>query len=537
MKYNRKKEGTPTITTHEGGKGFTQSPEMALISLLAVGLDKTFYEGSNEREKRLVDLIGQVAAKDKYFAAQCLVYARTKFGQRTITHRGAVEMAKYISGEEWGKRFFGRWDKKEQKGGIVFRADDLTEIAACYFHFNQGKNLTNAMKKGFAEALKTMDRFELARYAGKNRGVSLVDIFNLVRPTYGKDVEGRKRSIKEVHDLLHGGIKQFGTSEAENSKAGQEVKKMVDVGEITIEQAKEVVQEKKASNFTELIMSEKMGYLQLLRNLKNIHDATKGFTSNKELMDKVEEILTNRDRIVASLVYPHQIDLALEFLSLELSGSVSRKLIKILDEAYEAAIVNVSELIGENTAVLIDTSGSMHSLGMSNVSIGSNKQLGVAAIHKAALIGATLGKGINADVYQFSSTTAELRYNLGDSINTIKNSFLSHEGEVGHWTQLDTAFQLFNEKKRHYERIFIISDFQIADSVLGGSQYSMYVRNSPFGVPYIYSIDLKGYGNQPFKPNSKYFNLAGYSASIYETAKMYEVDPQALMNEVKQIVI
>src|SRR5690606_18366430 len=109
MKYNKKKEtAVQTVTTFQGGVGFQQSPEIALLGILATGIDKTFFEGSDDREKRLVELVDQVAAKDKYFAAQCIVYARTVYGQRTVTHRAAVALAKHISGEPWAKRFFGR---------------------------------------------------------------------------------------------------------------------------------------------------------------------------------------------------------------------------------------------------------------------------------------------------------------------------------------------------------------------------------------------------------------------------------------------
>lgn len=530
MKYNKKKERTPTTVTHEGGQGYKQSDEIALLSLLAIGLDKTFYKGSDERETRLVDLISKVAAKDPYFAAQCIVYTRVKHGQRTVTHRAAVEMARVISSlhPEWGKRFFGRWDKKEQKGGIIFRADDITEIAACFFHINKDRNLTNAMKKGFAQALSTLDRFELARYAGKNRGVGLVDIFNMVHPV-GKS--------SDIYELLHGGIKQFGTSEAKNSEAGQEVKAMVSSGEVTKEKGEEILQEKKASNFNELITGKNIGYIQLLRNLKNVYNATNGFADNKELMDTVRKQLTNADKIKASLVFPHQIDLALEFLLQEISGPGARRITEILNEAYEVSVANVKELgMDEHTAVLIDTSGSMHSSRFCSPMLNKTTRTNKSCIEKAALIGATLGKGLLCDVYQFASETKELRFNPTDSINSIKNDFIRHEGEVGHWTQLDTAFHLFNSTGRFYKRIFLVTDGQIADSLVSrSSSYKEYARR--VGEPYIYAIDLAGYGTMPLKTGNRFFNLNGYSAQIYETAKSYEVNPQALINEVKQIRI
>jgi hypothetical protein len=77
------------------------------------------------------------------------VYTRSVIGQRSVTHRGAVELAKFLSGDELGKRFFTKRNRKAETGGIIHRLDDMTEIAACYMARNPGKPLSNAIKKGF----------------------------------------------------------------------------------------------------------------------------------------------------------------------------------------------------------------------------------------------------------------------------------------------------------------------------------------------------------------------------------------------------
>ena len=128
-KYNKKVEPVVKVTTtHEGAKGFTQKSEVELVGLLSSGLENTFYENENDRDKRFVEIFKKVAEKDYIFAAKSLIYARTKFGQRTVTHRGAVELIPFLSGKELGKKFFSKRDRKINQGGIIYRLDDMTEI-------------------------------------------------------------------------------------------------------------------------------------------------------------------------------------------------------------------------------------------------------------------------------------------------------------------------------------------------------------------------------------------------------------------------
>jgi hypothetical protein len=237
-------------------------------------------------------------------------------------------------------------------------------------------------------------------------------------------------------------------------------------------------------------------------------------------------------------VFPHQIDLALEFLLDQLNGSVRNEVVGFLDEAYELSVDNVKELgMDEYTAVVIDTSGSMGGSGYSSSVVDEKgSKINKSPAEKAALIGATLAKGLGADVYQFADTTAEFKLNPNDSINTLKKQLMSKNGSVGHGTQLDSSFQLFNKHGRGYKRVFVISDMQIADSLIANaSAYKTYVAR--FGTPYIYAINLCGYGTQVLKSGSQFFNISGYSQQIYTTAKQYEVDPQALINEVRKIKI
>jgi hypothetical protein len=500
-----------------------QSSEIALISLMATGLQGKYYQMEKERETRLVNLINEVGAKDAYLLAQIIVYTRVVMGQRSISHRAAVAAAQVFSGQPWAKYFYSKWNKKASQGGTIFRLDDVTEIAACYMHYNKGQSLPNAMKRGFASALEQADRYELAKYQSSGKDVSMVDIFNLVHPN-----SDDAKAPKAFKELVAGTLKQFNTAEDKNTAAGQEVAAKVKAGELTKSEAAVELQEAKTDNWKDLILNRKIGYLALLRNLRNIIQS-----KDDGLNTAARDLLSNVKFVRESLVYPHQIDLAAHVIMDEFKSPTGRKMVGAINAAYEASVANVFELgFTEDTAIVFDTSGSMQggwSGGMNVNGVGSRN---TAPVEKAALIAATLAKGVGADVYHFAVGCEELTYNPNDSVFTIANQFKDNIGKVGHGTRFS---EIFGALKRQYSRVFIISDEQGGDSILSGSPYQTYQRK--YGSPYIYSIDLCGYGTTMFRDNGKLCTLAGYSAQIYTTIKSYEVDPKALLNEIKAIKI
>jgi hypothetical protein len=511
-RYNTKAKSTvQTVTNHQGGSGYQYDPKSELVSILATGLDNKYYEKLGERETRFANVIAEVAKTDKLFAAKAMVYARSVMGQRTVTHFGAVELAKALAGDSLGTRFFSKRARKANAGGIIYRLDDMLEIAACYQARNPGKQLSNAIKKGFKAALEAADEYELAKYQAKNRDLSLVDIVNLVHP------KPSEKMVPVFAKLMKGELKQFNTVEDKNTKAGQEVAAKVKAGEITAEEATVELNAVKEDNFAELIETRKIGYLALIRNLRNILKTG----AKAEVVNGTCELLTDKAMIKQSLVFPHQIDLALEIMLDEFGASKAKPFIKALNTAYELAIPNLTELFtGGRTAVVFDTSGSMST----PIALTAGKRGSEAAVAKASLIAATLAKGIGADVYHFASSCEQIKFNPLDSVNTIKNHLAGHQGRVGHGTDFGS---IFSKLGSNYDRVFIISDMQGVDYVPSGKYANMH----------IYSVDICGYGTTMFKPGSKVYKIFGYSSDIYELIKKVEIDPQALIKEIEKIEI
>lgn len=560
-KYNMKVE--PVIkktTTHQGGSGFTQKPEAELIGILATGMGNNYYEKETERETRFRQVLNTVAKKNKLFAAKALVYARSVFGQRSVTHFGAVELIPHLQGDPLGKRFFSKREKRGNSGGIIYRLDDMAEILAAYLMKNgQDASIPNSLKKGFKDAIEHADAYELAKYQMKNRGVSLVDIVNLVHPAeterngyidvpteaYLKAIEGTKFSKEDVDKrkktvrvpalkaLVLGILKQFNTVEDKNTEAGKVVSEKVKSGEITAEQATVELNEAKTENYKELIETKKIGYLALLRNFRNILK-----TNDTALLDQACELATNKEFIRKSLVWPHQIDLAMEIMLIEFSGKQLQKVTAALATAYENAIPNLDNLLPEGrTAVVFDTSGSMSGGWGNGVKISYNgKGHGINSlpVEKAALIAATFAKGTGGDVYHFGTSCARISgFNPNDSINTMKRHFMAQSGKCGHGTYYQNILPELDRSGGQYDRVLIITDEQGADSF--ESSYKTY--STKYGTPYVYFINIVGYGPTMAKPGNRVFRLYGYSADIYEKIPRLELNINEVINAINKIEI
>jgi len=563
-KYNTKRESVVQGTaTHEGGAGFTQRPENELVGILSTGIAKSFYEKETDREQRLRKVIDQIAKKNPMFAAKALVYARSVFGQRTVTHLGAVNLLPHLAGTEIGKKFFSKRNRRKNEGGVVYRLDDMTEIFACYIAKNGGENasIPNALKKGFRDAIENADTYELAKYQMKSKGVSLVDIVNLVHPRetekngtidvnrvdFHKAVQGTKFEnlsllpiltenandtvkIPALKALVLGLLKQFNTVENTNTEAGKQVAAAVKSGELTKDEAVKVLTEKKADNFSNLIKTKKIGYLALLRNLRNIAKS-----GDSTLINEACDLLIQKDFIKKSLVWPHQIDLAQEILLLELSGKTLQTISRALDTAYENSIPNLMELLPEGrTAIVFDTSGSMQGGWSAGVQIsmgGKSTKINASPAEKAALIAGTFAKGTAGDVYHFGNTCARINgYNPNDSIGSLKREFLSHNGQCGHGTDMNSIFSTLEGK---YDRVLIISDEQTQTDM----NNSLKNYSAKHGMPYVYHINLCGYAATATKSNDRIYRVYGYSADIYEKIKDFEIDINAVINAINEIEI
>lgn len=534
----------PDTTNQQGLPAYSQDKWLKLLTMLnTLKLQPQYYRNEAATLKELQDLIQVCATENPYFTCQCIVYSRCLGeGMRTISHAASVFVAPFISGQEYSKRFYGLWNKKEKKGGVIFRPDDMSEIISGFVALNgeyqtttvtnskgttttvdiSGTKLTNAMKKGFKSALESLDSYSLLKYKSL-----LIDVINLVHPNPNVSREYVTVNGEEVYtiDAIMRGLNvSANTWEVNQGNAGQIVAQAVKEGKIDEVEAKEILTQAKSDNWKELLDTNKLPILACLRNLRNIllNNPT------QDTVKKVCDLVSNPKLIREGKIMPYQLDLANEIMLSEFNNPYSRQISQALAKGYELSVPNLKELLPGNNVILLDMSGSMRR----NIKLKvGNKELPSSSTcaEKAALIAATVAKATNADVIVFGSSAKYVQYNPNLDVFSLAKQLCTNMGS----TDLASAWRLAQSSGNKYDRVFILSDNEVNRGNTYSS-YMSYVKN--VGHPYVYSVDLCGYGTNCIA-GEKVRYYYGYGFAMFDDIASSEFNPNYHIEKVKQVVI
>ena len=506
-----------------GFVSYSVDDELRLLAMLNIlKLEPQFYSSEEEQLIELRDLIERLAMKDPYFVAQCIVYSRCKGeGMRSINHIAAALLAPFISGQEYAKRFYGPWDKKNQKGGCIFRPDDMQNIKDAYSTLNKS-TLSNAMKKGFASYIEKMDAYLLTKYKK-----TVIDISNLVHPKSNVTIKDENDNEVNVLSALMNGINIIAdTWETAQSEAGQEVAKAVREGKIKEKEAEKILKEAKEQNWKSLIEDNKLGILAALRNIRSILNVTE----DDDLVNKLCDIISDSKKIREGLIMPYQIDMAREMVKMAHNNANSRKVMNALNRGYESSIPNLREALPGKTLVIIDCSGSM--TFQCTDPKGKIKYRSTCA-DKAGLIAATIAKSTNADIIRFGSQAQYFSYDLNENVFDLGHKI--SKTDMGA-TNIGAAFELAAKENRKYDRIILLSDNECNYGNVVSKCYVKYIRKTGMD-PYIYAIDFVGSPTMPLKNKGKVNYYYGYGFSMFEDISHKEFDPMKHIEKVREIVI
>jgi hypothetical protein len=386
MRINQPNKSAP-LRTHEGAPAVRINAIQQLRrSVMACLLwEKQFYEDGDQIAKRIVD-----AAKDvpKEQVAALAVEARTIHGLRhaplmlllDLIRRGGPGVAETIR-------------------DTISRPDELTELVALYF-MDGRRPLSAQMKRGLAMAFEKFSEHSLAKY-DQDGAVKLRDVLFL----------SHAKATTPERDALYKRVanRQLVTP---------------DTWEVQLSGGAD-----KRETFERLIREGKLGYLALLRNLRNMVDAGCD-------LDLVKEAIIARKG--AQLVFPFRYVAA---------ARAAPQLEPAIDQALVAAVADGVRLPGK-TIILVDVSGSMNS----RLSAKSDMMRMDAA--------ATLASVINGDVrvFSFSHMTKEVppRRGMAGVDAIIKSQ--PHGG-----TELGAAVRKANDLP--HDRLIVITDEQAAQPV------------------------------------------------------------------------
>jgi len=546
-RYNKKTatvKRESQIINRAGGRAYKHGPKFELVEFLLTNfMTPKYYESAADAQKRLVQLVND---NDPEFVAKAAVYARNTFGMRTVTHVTACELFKACNkrGESppWMRQFVKN---------VVFRVDDMTEIMAYWLSNQEGKRrIPNALKRGLADKFGDFDTYQLGKYRGEGKAVSLRDLMNLVHPIPSerngevtislakywaalplklrkskyedniKNVNGRKTGtikINAIEALKLGLLKADGTWQKDLSAAGKTSDKKA----------------AKADVWKKQIREKKIGIMALLRNLRNIVEQA------PDLIDEAAELLQNERLLLSknNKMFPYRYYNAYKAMT-EVSNS--RKMLRAISKACDIAVGNVPELA--NTLVAVDVSGSMG--GGSHFKVGNTShgacsstvgETTLLPVEIGALFGASLFKKGECDLMAFASDATFCNYNPDDTVIGNTEKICKLNGVKGHGTNFHAIFDRAKEK---YERIVIFTDCQgwMGYDTPEASINKWMRRVGQKEQPWIYTVNLAGHGNtviDPAKP--KNIALAGFSDKIFDLMYWTEIDKNALITVIEKI--
>lgn len=280
----------------------------------------------------------------------------------------------------------------------IQRADELAEFLAIYWKDQPNAPLSNGVKKGLAKALRKFDEYQLAKY-NRDGDVKLRDVLFLTH--------AKPRDIDQEATFKRLAEKQLQTP---------------DTWEVALSGGAN-----KRETFERLIREGNLGYLALLRNLRNMVQAG------------VDEDLV-RQAILARKNGAHRV-LPFRFVA---AARHARTFEPELDKALLAGLDELPQFSGK-TIILVDVSGSM------DRPLSAKSDL--TRMDAAATL-ASIFPG-NADTFSFSNWMREVPPRRGMAgVDAIIGS-QNHGG-----TDLAGAITAANSLSHKAKRLIVITDEQ-----------------------------------------------------------------------------
>ena len=465
---------TRKTVNRSGHAAYSMADKEKLVSMVLTTFfnEKKFY-GDNSKE--LAELAESIAQTDPRFVANLAVYARKEMHLRSVSHVLTCVVAHTVV----SKPFI-----RYTVDGVVERADDMTEILACYISMF-GKPVPNGLKKALGDAMNRTNEFTFSKYNTPGKVVSFKDVLRICHPKPATD-----KASKVFNEILTDTLPVAKRWETELSARGNN---------------KEV--------WEEIIDENRLGYMAMLRNLRNIINA------GPDNIDKVYEKLSNRDEVLKSKQLPFRFLSAYNNLP---TGATSR-VRDVLEDACEYSIANLPNIPGK-TVIAIDVSGSMNL----NISNKSDTTCGEIAV----LLGLMASKLCEEYIVYLFDIDLKLM-NVSHRSGILQTA--CNYNILGRGTDLTLSIRRMINSGIYADRLIMLSDNEINSSWRGFDKtcqsYVDQYRNQVNPDLWVHAIDLQGYGTQQFI-GDKTNIIAGWSERVLEFITLVE---QGMASQVASI--
>ncbi|WP_410607689.1 TROVE domain-containing protein [Amycolatopsis sp. lyj-109] len=465
-------EATPSTVTHQGGAGYARDTKFELFLLAVTNMvgEHSFYESAGTRDTRYAELIRKSTLDDPQWTVRFLRWLRSGAHLRTASLVGAAEFAK-------ARRDAGLDGLSRQVvADVLQRADEPGELLA-YWTSVHGRAVPKPVKRGIADAaVKLYDERSFVKWDSAAHTFRFADVLELTHPAGGGELF--KHILDERHGRGNAIPDALATLRARAELMSRDVggrRRLFDRPDaadvlhsagMTWESVAGWLQGPLDARVWEALIPS-MGYMALLRNLRNFDEAGVSDT----VAQRVAERLADPVQVAKSRQLPMRFLAAHRAAPSPLWGWA-------LERAIAHALANVP-VLGGRTLVLVDTSASMNDR--------FSKDGSLMRWDAAAVFGLALGRRCaKADVVSFSDGywgqgTKVFKLRRGGSLLNDVERWKSGGFFIGGGT--DTAGAV----KKHYakhDRVVILTDEQAAYGDVG--------QALPAHVP-LYTWNLAGY--------------------------------------------
>lgn len=477
------KRGQKLAVSANGNLQFAKEPLLELYEItVSTFFGKgTAFSSSDEIVQRLRSRVATAVSMDAMdFVANLAVHARTEMHIRTIPIVLVVEFAKAL--RDNNKQYV---NMRRLVCDVIQRADQIADMYAYALDvFGDKKAVPMAIKRGVADAFNKFGEYAFAKY---NRGseVKLRDVLRIVHPAAKSDAQGAvfEKIMKDTLEVPY-------TWETELSRNGQ-----LPVGE----------RKSSADLWSELVSSGKIGYMALLRNLRNIVEAG---VEAATLKNHVIRPLQNPEAVAKSKQLPFDYVQAYNVIK-PLNGQVASAVSKALD----SSVSNMPPL-GGRVWIIVDFSGSMGGPGLygySSDSIG-NSPFETATLLAAALIKANAESAFELAVTLFGREAKTIKdIDSNASVLNIKEQLTKHRtGGIAGSTNFEAA--LAEHKKLGFvpDAIVVCTDGEV-----NGFPYAR-IKSIGAQCPLKLTIDFSARPSTPMVRQDGWYALAGFSTNMFK---------------------
>ncbi|QEH31671.1 TROVE domain protein [Aquisphaera giovannonii] len=409
-------------STHEGAPAARISPlaqlERSVMSCLL--WEDEFYESGQAIGERIAELVARVPAED---AVRVAIRAKEEMRLRHAPLLVAREMLRTKEGRALAKEVIPR---------VILRPDDITEFLANYWKDNPDEPLAKQVKRRLGEAFRAFDEYQLAKYSGGKKAVTLRDAIRITRPKPSDDAQAALWGR-----LVKGELATPDTWEVALSKGGD-----------------------KKEAWTRLLAEGRLGGLAALRNLRNM---AKAGVDQESIRGAIRGLKAGRL-------------LPINFLA---AARANPQFEPELEAKFLDCFAGRVRLEGE-TILLVDVSGSMDAVLSAKSEM---RRIDVACA--LAMIGRETFEHLR--VFTFSNDLVEVPGRRGFA---LRDAIVGSQYHAG--TNLGTALRRLPKASR----LIVITDEQSHEPVPQLAGYLINVASARNGVGYGTWVHIDGWSDR-----------------------------------------